>query len=94
MSIFSAFKKLFESEPAKAKSYPEEQYSDFTIAPSPQSANGQYRVAAVISKTIDGELREHTFIRSDTCASSDDAAELALHKCKTFIDQMGDQIFE
>ncbi|MDO6687794.1 MULTISPECIES: HlyU family transcriptional regulator [unclassified Agarivorans] len=94
MSIFSALKKMFQAAPVQAKSYPEELYNEFTITPSPQSSNGQYRVAAVISKTINGELKEHTFIRSDTCASSDDAAELAMHKCKTFIDQMGDQIFD
>lgn len=85
---------MFQSAPATAKSYSAETYNEFTITPQPQAANGQYRVAAQITKTVNGELKEHTFIRSDTCASSDDAAELAIHKCKTFIDQMGDQIFE
>ncbi|BEU03379.1 transcriptional activator HlyU [Agarivorans sp. OAG1] len=94
MSIFSALKKMFQAAPVTPKSYPAEVYNEFTIAPQPQSANGQYRVAAQISKTVNGELKEHMFIRSDTCASSDDAAELAMHKCKTFIDQMGDQIFD
>ncbi|WP_432453174.1 MULTISPECIES: HlyU family transcriptional regulator [unclassified Agarivorans] len=94
MSIFSAFKKLFESTPTPAKSYPEQEYKGFIIAACPQSANGQYRVSAMISKTIADEVKQHHFIRSDTCASAEDAAELAVHKCKTFIDQMGDQIFE
>ncbi len=94
MSIFSAIKKMFAAGPAEAKTYPQELYQDYTITPNPQSANGQYRVAALITKTVDNEQKQHQFVRSDTCASADDAAELALHKCKTFIDQMGDQIFD
>ncbi|GGA92417.1 HlyU family transcriptional regulator [Agarivorans gilvus] len=94
MSIFSTIKKMFAVAPAEAKTYPEEQYQEFTITPAPQSANGQYRVAALITKTVNGEQKQHNFVRSDTCASADDAAELALHKCKTFIDQMGEQIFD
>ncbi len=94
MSIVSAIKKLFQSEPAKPAGYPPEQHKEFTIVACPQAAGGQYRVAATISKTIDGEVKQHDFIRSDTCAVADDAAELAVRKCITFIDQMGDRIFD
>ncbi|WP_026972456.1 HlyU family transcriptional regulator [Aliagarivorans marinus] len=94
MGIFSSIKALFAGGQSAASSHPAEDYQGFSIQPTPQRANGQYRVAALISKTIDGELKEHQFIRSDTCGSESDAAELALSKCRMFIDQQGEKIFE
>ncbi|PMH43800.1 transcriptional regulator [Vibrio sp. 10N.286.49.B3] len=55
---------------------------------------GQYRIAGRITKEIDGELKEHRFIRSDVISAKDDANELMLKKSQMLIDQMGDSIFQ
>jgi hypothetical protein len=100
MGFFSKIIKLFttesESESKSKPAYPSEQYKGMIITPQPLSDHGQFRVAALIEKVEDGdqESKQHQFIRSDTVASADLAATLALSKCKVFIDQMGDNIFD
>ena len=100
MGFFTKVAKLFsgstQSNTSNANVYPNEEYKGFTITPQPIADNGQFRIAALIEKAGDEEQesRQHHFIRSDTCVSADQAAELALTKCKVFIDQMGDNIFD
>ena len=76
--------------------YPSENYKGFTITPQPLSDNGQYRVAGLIEKAQGEGLgtKKHQFIRSDVLANADQAAQLTLSKCKVFIDQLGDNIFD
>jgi hypothetical protein len=96
MGFFTKLGQIFtgseQTEKATSR-YPSEEYKGFTITPQPIAAQGQFRVAAVIEKTLQGEVNQHQFIRSDTCISADQAAELSLSKCKVCIDQMGDNIF-
>lgn len=100
MGFFTKVAKLLggstQSNNSSANKYPDEEYKGFTITPQPIADNGQFRIAAVIEKAGEGEQesRQHHFIRSDTCFSADQAAELAIAKCKIFIDQMGDNIFD
>ena len=101
MGFFTNIAKLFTGSaqstgPTASKSrYPSEDYKGFTITPQPITDHGQYRVAALIEKAGDaeGETKVHQFIRSDTVANADQAADLSITKCKVFIDQMGDDIF-
>jgi len=101
MGFFTKVGQLFtgsaQSNASKksTKGYPSEAYKGFTITPQPLADNGQFRVAALIEKQgeTEEELKQHKFIRSDTVANADQAAELAVSKCKIFIDQMGDNIF-
>lgn len=98
MGFFTKVAKLLTSseQPAESSvSYPSEGYKGFTITPQPIADHGQFRIAALIEKAGDEqqETRQHHFIRSDTLANADQAAELTLIKCKIFIDQMGDDIF-
>jgi hypothetical protein len=96
MGFFSKITKLFTTESESKLAYPSEQYKGFTITPQPLSDHGQFRVAALIEKIEleEQESKKHQFIRSDTVASADLAATLTLSKCKVFIDQMGDNIFD
>jgi hypothetical protein len=48
----------------------------------------------VISKEVDGVLKEHRFIRADRFPTQDEAADFALMKGRQIIDQQGDRIFE
>ena len=70
-----------------------EEYEGFAIAATPYKEGGQYQLCGVISKTIDGERREHRFIRADRFASLDDAVQMTLMKARQIIDQQGERIF-
>ena len=49
------------------------------------------RVAAV--EEIDGEVKEHRFIRADRFASKDDAVDTSLRKARQIIDEQGERSF-
>ena len=70
-----------------------EDYEGFTILATPYKEGGQYQLCGVISKQIDGQRREHRFIRADRFASMDDAVEMTLMKARQIIDQQGERIF-
>ena len=92
----SFLKKLFgggSSEPKAAAVVEEETYNGFHIAASPMPEGGQYRLAATITKTVDGEERSHRLIRADVFSSQDEAAQFAIRKAKQMIDEQGDRIF-
>lgn len=69
-------------------------YGEYTITPTPMAQGGQYVTAGVIRKDTAEGVREHRFVRADTHASADDAAEFAVRKGRQIIDQLGDRIFE
>lgn len=69
-------------------------YGEYTITPTPMAQGGQYVTAGIIRKrTADGVL-EHRFVRADTHATAEAAAEFAVRKGRQIIDQLGDRIFE
>ncbi|WP_348996798.1 HlyU family transcriptional regulator, partial [Brucella melitensis] len=55
--------------------------------------DNQYQVCGVISKTIDGEVKEYRFVRADRCPGIEDAASIALNKGRQIIDEQGERIF-
>ena len=65
-------------------------YKDCTIVPAPRKEGGQWRLAGVIRKEIDGAMRERAFIRSDLFSDRDTAAEFAIQKAQLIIDQRSD----
>ncbi|MBD8511228.1 HlyU family transcriptional regulator [Photobacterium sp. WH77] len=87
--------KLFGRETADSKTLevtPEE-YKGYLIYPEPISEGGQFRIAGRICKECEGELKTHTFIRSDLLASKADATTFMVNKAKMFIDQTGEAMF-
>lgn len=101
MGFFTKIAKLFATQAQPKNAYPSEQYKGFTITPQPIAANGQFRIAALIEKH-DGDgpgaelqsVRQHHFIRSDTCPSEAQTVELTITKCKMFIEQTGEKMFD
>ncbi|MGR5094430.1 HlyU family transcriptional regulator [Vibrio maritimus] len=88
------FSKLFGGGKApQPKEVEPVEYKGFLIYQEAIAENGQYRIAGRITKEVDGELKEHKFIRSDVLGSESDANELMLNKAQMFIDQMGESIF-
>lgn len=69
------------------------EYKGFLIEARPYKEAGQFQTAGVVSKEIGGVRKEHSFIRADRFAASEDAAEHALLKGKQIIDQMGESVF-
>ena len=68
-------------------------YNGFAIEASPFKTGGQWQTCGVISKEIEGERKEHKFIRADTHGSRDDAAAHAINKAKRIIDEQGERMF-
>ncbi len=78
--------------PAKAAKTIE--YKGFSIAATPYKADGgQYQTCGVVSKDVDGTMKEHRFIRADRFAGLDDAVEVSLSKGRQLVDQLGDRVF-
>lgn len=91
----SFLKKLFgggdkASEPAKPVE--EIEYKGFQIASTPMDEGGQFRVCALISKEVDGEMKTHKLIRADMCSSAEEASTIALRKSQQMIDEQGTRI--
>jgi hypothetical protein len=96
----SLFKKLFggggqtgADAPAETAAGQEIEHKGFTIRATPFKAEGQFQTAGTITKEIDGERKEHKFIRADRFASLDDATSLSLRKGQQLVDEQGDRIF-
>jgi len=69
------------------------EYNGFTIRAAPYKSEGQYQTAGTIQKVIDGETREHKFIRADRHASYEDAVEFSRGKARQIVDQQGERMF-
>ena len=92
----SFFKKLFGGgggDAAPTKPAKSAEHKGFVIDARPYKEGGQFQLAGVISKEIDGVLKEHKFIRADRFTSIDEAAEIALVKGRQIIDEQGENIF-
>ncbi|AQS41663.1 MAG: Transcriptional activator HlyU domain-containing protein [Candidatus Tokpelaia hoelldobleri] len=72
---------------------PEVDYQGFTIQPLPEPVDGQYQCSGVIKKTIDGQVREHRFIRADKFPALEDANRMVVIKAQRLIDEQGEQLF-
>ncbi len=91
----SFWKKLFGGgggAAAEAAAEPVD-YKGFMIRPAPFQEGGQYQTCGIISKEIEGTLREHKMIRADRFPSRDDAVETTLRKARQMIDEQGERIF-
>ncbi|MFO1121412.1 MAG: HlyU family transcriptional regulator [Hyphomicrobiales bacterium] len=96
----SFLKKLFgggsaaPAAPGEAKPVKTLDYEGYSIRATPYQEGGQYQTCGVVSRVIDGETREHRFIRADRFGDIDSAADHAILKGKQLVDQMGDGMFK
>lgn len=92
----SFWKKLFGGGGSAVREEPAGEpveHKGFTIRATPFSEGGQYQTSGVITKEIDGEVKEHRFIRADRFPSKEDAADVSLRKARQIIDEQGERIF-
>lgn len=87
------FKSLFSGAEKKPEQVEPTEYKGFLIYPEPREEGGQFRLAGRICKEINGEMKTHTFIRSDLLPSKEDAVQFMIRKAQMFIDQSGEQMF-
>jgi hypothetical protein len=91
----SFFKKLFGGKVASdagASTGPSEEYNGFTLTATPFSEAGGYQLCGVISKEIDGVVKEHRFVRADRFPSRDEAAQFTLKKARQLVDEQGEKL--
>jgi hypothetical protein len=69
------------------------EHKGFTITATPYKNDGQYQTCGVVSKEIDGVLKEHRFVRADRFAALDDAVDVSLRKGQQIVDEQGERIF-
>lgn len=94
----SFLKRLFgggsaEGSDAAAKPVKQVEHKGFVVSATPYKVDGQYQTCGVVSKEIDGVLKEHKFIRADRFAGLDDAADIAIRKGVQLIDEQGERLF-
>ncbi len=93
----SFFKKLFGLGSGSAAVSPEPksiEHEGYEIIATPYEERGRFQLCGVIAKEIDGERREHRFIRADQFTTLDDAVEMTFFKGRQIIDQSGPRLFE
>ena len=90
----SFLKKLFgggkaEVPPEVAKTI---DYQGYLVRATPFKENDRYQVCGVISREIDGVLKEEKFIRADASPLFDDAVEMTFFKARQIIDLRGGEM--
>lgn len=94
----SFWKSLFgggkPAETGSAKPTAEIEHGGFTIRAEPYRAEGgQFQTAGTVVKVVDGETREHRFVRADRFAGVEDATQFALAKGRQLVDEQGERLF-
>ena len=69
-------------------------YQGCLISASPQRDGDRWRLAGVITKDGDPDLKERTFVRADTFQNLEDAEQFAIRKGRQIIDERGASLFE
>ena len=89
------WKKLFGGGNAQKGGKPaaEATYQGYSITATPMPEGGQYRLCGLITKTIDGEVKEHKLIRADVFPSLEETAQATIRKARHLIDEQGDSLF-
>ena len=95
MGILGALKSIFGggSDGAGKPASDPVDYNGFQIEPMPERKEGGWNTAGVIRKDIDGEVKEHRFIRVDTHSNHDDAVSFSITKAQQIINEQGDALF-
>lgn len=89
----SFFKKLFGGGTKPEPEAAPEEYKGFALRATPYQEAGQWRMCGTITKTIDGEVREHRFVRADRFPGREDAVSFTLQKARQIVDLSGDKLF-
>ncbi len=92
-SIFTWLRRRLSAAPASPAAEPAEHYQGYRIRPTPFARRGQFQLSGIIERDIDGETKEHRFIRADAYPNRNEAAAFSIAKAKQIIDEQGDRMF-
>jgi len=70
------------------------EYKGFHIQPRPQKDGSQWRVAAVITREVEGVEKSYSFVRADTFADREFTVEMCVTKAQRIIDERGERLLE
>ncbi|MEM9439566.1 MAG: HlyU family transcriptional regulator [Pseudomonadota bacterium] len=95
MGLLGSLKSLFGggSDDTRRPGAEPVEYNGFEIEPAPAQKAGGWNTAGFIRKSIDGEIKEQSFIRVDTHSSRDDAIAFSITKAQQIIDEQGENLF-
>ncbi|MEZ5773846.1 MAG: HlyU family transcriptional regulator [Hyphomicrobiaceae bacterium] len=82
------------ANPAVAPVAASAEHKGFTIEARPYKDGGQYQLAGLVWKEVDGVRKEHRFIRADRFSGAEEAATIALMKGRQMIDERGERLFD
>jgi hypothetical protein len=91
----SFWKSLFGGRPAggEAKETAAVEHEGYTVRAAPFRDGGEFQTAGVIEKTIDGERKQHKFVRAERFPSIEAATEFSLIKGRQIVDMLGERMF-
>lgn len=69
------------------------EHKGFLIKATPYKEGSEFQTCGVVSKEIDGVLKEHRFVRADRFGDINTAADIALTKGRQLVDEQGESIF-
>ena len=93
----SFLKRLFGGgDDANAPAAPMKQveHEGFVIRATPYQEGTAFQTCGVVSKEIDGETKEHRFVRAERFPTLEGAAEHSITKGKQIVDQQGERVFD
>lgn len=80
-----------ENEPQSDE--PDEVYKEVELFARPVKEGGQWRIAGMIRKRVDGTVVERKFVRADLLPDADAAKTATIGKAKLIVDQNGDGLW-
>jgi hypothetical protein len=89
----SFLRKLFGGGETPPGAPPAIEHRGYTIRATPYPAGAEWQMCGEIERTIDGQVRQHRFVRADRFGSQDMAVEQTLEKGRRIVDQLGDSVF-
>ena len=92
--MFTWLKRLFTAPSVQARAAAPIEYAGFEVVAMPRPVSGGWSTEGVIRKHADGEVREVSFIRADTCMSEEQAVATAQDKARKIINERGDSVFD
>ncbi|MCH2550255.1 MAG: HlyU family transcriptional regulator [Alphaproteobacteria bacterium] len=69
-------------------------YKEYSVRADPELQGNQWITAGIISKELNGSIKEYRFVRGDFHASRESANEFSISKACQIIDLEGEKIFE
>ena len=94
MSLLKRLFGLGSAPAAEAKAAPVLEIGGHLVTATPYLDGGQWQLCGVISKEIDGVVKEHRFVRADRFTDRDTAIDMVFLKGRLLVEQMGDKLYD